>query len=191
MKKDILQKLNQKRLGVQPMASMDNLNFMPTNQSVAKKPFLKKDKTVATKIEPLMIRNKARTKVNPADDNPGAVRIPVKSAMKPPTKPQTETKSKIVRNTVTPNPSEFSRIQTVPCQSCGRSFADDRIQKHTQICKGLEKRPVFDPKKVLRSNDRCAPRELILKLSDLNLPFRPMHLIRHRLAVTRSNVPLD
>ena len=43
---------------------------------------------------------------------------------------------------------EYKAIQTVSCPNCERSFTVDRIAKHKTICKGLKKRPKFDPQKM-------------------------------------------
>lgn len=42
---------------------------------------------------------------------------------------------------------EFQNNDTSECMSCGRSFNSERIDKHSQICKGTRSRPVFDLKK--------------------------------------------
>merc|ERR1712173_10016 len=37
------------------------------------------------------------------------------------------------------------RDDLVPCKNCGRNFADDRVEKHEEICvKTAKKRKVFD-----------------------------------------------
>ena len=46
-------------------------------------------------------------------------------------------------------------LNLVACRCCGRSFADDRIEKHESICKTVtkKKRRTFDTKKQRQATD--------------------------------------